>query len=163
MKMPLDSLLELAGKHARTVLVDIKMRGLMPTWLLINQTGNVMIVGTPWEDDADKERVHKHMRSHMRKLGVIAYSFITEAWTASVDIDEIDATGQGLKDPMRRPVHRGDRQEVVIACASTATETHWRQWRIVREPTTEIIVDLKLKAFPESDYQPQGWLADMLK
>ena len=162
MNLPLDSLLELAGNHARTVLVEAKQRSMVPTWLLISQNGNVMIVGTPWENDQAKQRVRKLMRAHMKKLGVVAYSFVTEAWQATVEPEEIDRATMTLFDEMRRPGNRGDREEVVMACAATATEVKWRTWRIVREATTERIVGLKEKPFG-SENPPQGWLCEMLK
>jgi len=163
MNPPLETLLDLAGAHARLALVEIKMRSLMPTWLLFNQTGAPMIVGTPWKDDEDKMRIRKLMRAHMRKLGVVAYSFVCEAWTAQVEAHEFDLQEMALYDENRRPHRRADREEVVMACACDQERILWRQWRIVRAPTTEIIVDLKLKEFPLSDQQPEGWLAEMLK
>ena len=162
-ELVLSDLLKLAGDHARTVLVKAKQPSLMPTWLLLNQSANVMMVGTPWEDDDDKARARKLMRAHMRKLGVIAYSFVTEAWAATVEPHEVDAERKTLFDPMRGPVHRADREEIVLACAATPTQIKWRQWRIVREPTTERIVDLKAKPSSESEHSPEGWLVEMLK
>ena len=143
--------------------MEAKQRSMMPTWLLINQTANVMIVGTPWENDDDKARVRKLMRAHMKKLAVVAYSFVTEAWQVTIERDEIDLARMTVFDEMRRPSHRGDREEVVMACAATATEVKWRTWRIVREATTERIVDLKEKPFSTSANPPQGWLCEMLK
>jgi hypothetical protein len=135
----------------------------MPVWLLVPAHGLPMIVGSPWKDDSDKERIRLRMRAHMKRLDVVAYSFVTEAWTATVEPDEVNWEDGTLKDPSRRARNRADREEVVIACACTATETVWKQWRIVREATTERIVDLKEKPFTQSQRPPEGWLAEMLK
>jgi len=162
MNVSLDTLLDIAGIHAKTVLIDFKMRALTPTWVLFNETGDPMIVGTPWKDDRDKYRSAKLMRQRMRAQGVIAYSFVAEAWTATVHPEEIDEANLCLKDPMRRPVYRQDREEIVSACAATASEIKWRQWTIVRDHL-ERIIRLEPRELPESAQQAQGWLTEMLK
>lgn len=161
----LDGLLALAGHHAQTVLVDLKMRSLVPTWVLVNDNAQVQIVGTPWDDEHEKNRVARKMRFEMRRRKTIAYSFVTEAWTATVEAHELDLERRELKDPMRKPAHRADRQEVVIACAADKSGVMlWRQWRIVRDWQDQI-VRLEEKPFPFSvtEHQPQSWLAEMLQ
>lgn len=163
METSLDLLLELAGAHARHVLIDAKCRSLMPAWLLITRKGTPIIVGTPWADDEQKEKVRKRMRIHMAKVGCTAYSFIMEAWVAKATPDEVDLVTLRMTPGHLRPSQRPERKEIVLACAATADEARWRSWRIVREATTERIVDLKLQPFPGSDHEPKSWTAEMLK
>jgi hypothetical protein len=157
----LDRLIELAGRHARLVLVEFQRR-LMPAWLLMPGNGKIQIVGTPWTDEKEKHRYTKKLRFLMRKNHVLFYSFVSEAWTAMLEPGEWDKESGQPRDGVR-PAERPDRQEIVIACAASKELVRWRQWRIVREATTERIIDLKEKPFPESQCQPKSWMAEMLK
>jgi hypothetical protein len=161
MKEQLDKLNELAGKHARLILVEFKMP-LMPTWVLVTRDHKLKLVPTPWRDEAEKQQYAGAVRALMREKHVVFYSFVTEAWTATLKREEWDEETDRPLDhiPARE---RPDRQEVVIACAASKDLVRWRQWRMVREPTTERIIDLKEKPFPGSEGQSESWMADMLK
>jgi hypothetical protein len=158
----LDKLLEVADRHARTVLIEFKMRRLMPTWALMTGTGEIQVVSTPWQDDREKWRYAALLRAGMRQQEVIAYSFVSEAWSATLELEEWDKeTGRPLGD-LRAGSHPA-RQEIVMACACSATLVCWRQWRIVREATTERIIELRERPLPESESQVESWLTQMLK
>jgi hypothetical protein len=161
MKEQLDTLNEIAGKHARLVLVEHRM-SLVPTWVLMNEKGKMILVPTPWHDEDEKELYGVAIRALMRKKHVTLYSFVTEAWTSTLEPGEWDEQSGQPRDGVR-PSNRSDRQEVVISCAASKEMVRWRQWRIVREATTEVVVDLIDKPFPESESQPESWMADMLK
>jgi hypothetical protein len=161
MKEHLDKLNELAGKHARLVLIEFKL-ALVPTWVLVTRDHKLKLVPTPWQNDAQKYQYTDAVRALMREKDVVFYSFVTEAWTATVGPGEWDESTHRPLDGLPAG-QRPDRQEVVISCACSKELARWKQWRIVREATTERIVDLKEIPFPESQSQPEGWMADMLK
>lgn len=158
----LDTLLRLAGEHARIVLVELKIRSLVPTWVLVSETEGLSIQSTPWGNDLEKRVFRKIIRHEMRAHKTHAYSFITEAWTVTLEPGEWDEA-TGIPKEGKRAFNHPARQEVVIACACTATEARWKQWRIVREPTTELILDLKEHPFRESTSPPESWMTEMLK
>jgi hypothetical protein len=161
MREQLDKLNELAGKHARLILVEFKMP-LVPTWVLVTRNYKLSLVPTPWQDDEQKYQYADAVRALMREKHVLFYSFVTEAWAATLEPGEWDEESGQPRDGVR-PAERPDRQEIVIACAASKDLVRWRQWRIVREATTERIVDLVQKPFPGSDERPLGWVGDMLK
>jgi hypothetical protein len=159
----LDALIEVAGQHARMVLLDLKMRSLAPSWVLVSADGQLDIVATPWGDDQEKERYARGLRAVMREKRTLAYSFLTEAWTAILEKDEYDKDTGRPHDGIERASQRQNRQECVIACACSAEESRWKQWRIVREATTERIIALEERPFPGSGTPPESWLTGMLR
>jgi hypothetical protein len=56
-----------------------KQRSLMPTWVLVQPTGTMDIVGTPWADDLEKENAAIYIKRRMRQSEAVAYSLVTEA------------------------------------------------------------------------------------
>ena len=102
--MTVDEMLDRAADHARTVLVGKPGAELIPTWL-IQETGRTVIVGTPWGGDDEKNFYLAILRGMLKKLDVVSYSFMSEAWMAHEDPKH----PTGLM-----PREREDRQEVVI-------------------------------------------------
>jgi hypothetical protein len=158
----LDKLLELAERQARTVLLDLKLGNLMAAWVLMSKSGKFEIVATPWCDEAEKRLYAQMLRTMMRKKHIMAYSFVTEAWTRHLEAGEWDNDRGQPVDGIETRNYAG-RQEVVIACACSKDVARWKQWRIVREATTEVIIDLKEQPLPESESPPESWMTDLLK
>jgi hypothetical protein len=158
----LDKLLELAERQARMVLLDLRLPSLMAAWVLMTKKGKFEIVATPWRDEAEKQLYADMLRAMMRKKQVMAYSFVTEAWTRHLEADEWD-NDSGLPVDGIEPRNYAGREEVVIACACSKDIARWKQWRIVREATTEVIIDLKERPLPESESPPESWMVELLK
>jgi hypothetical protein len=49
-----------------------------------------------------------------------------------------------------------------MACACSALEARWKQWRIIREPTTERIIDLRERPLSEAK-APESWITRLLE
>jgi hypothetical protein len=158
----LDKLIGLAERQARLVLLELKLPSLMAAWVLMDKAGKCEIVATPWHDELEKQLYANMVRTVMRQKKVVAYSFLTEAWTATVEPEEWDKESGRPLDGLRAG-ERPDRQEAVIACACSKDSARWKRWRIVREATTERIIDLKEQPWPESEQQPKSWIAEMLQ
>ena len=155
----LDRLIELAGGHARMVLVELK-QNLVPSWVLISRDGKIRIVPTPWRDEEEKQRYVAEVRRLMRKQRVQFYSFVSEAWTATLEPGQWDeAAGQPV-DGIRAS-KRPEREEAVLSCACSKELVRWKQWRIVREATTERVIDLKENPIPQCAFE--SWISEMLK
>lgn len=157
-KLLVEKLLGLAGQHAQTVLVTMKFEQLVPTWVLLDRRGHIQVVGTPWRNDAHKQSQVENLRRQMRKAGVIAYSFLCEAWAVKLEPGECD-----LSQPLPeadRPRNRVDRIEVVSALAATSAVAKYAQWEICRGPLGDVseLVPLALK--DASDFE--SWLAKLL-
>jgi hypothetical protein len=157
----LDQLIELAERQARLVLLKLKLP-LMPAWVLMNKSGQPQIVATPWQDEQEKQLYAAMMRALMRKEGIVAYSFLCEAWTRTLEPQEWDKANDRPFDGIE-PRNHPERQEVIIACACSKDLSRWKRWRIVREATTEVIIGLKDDPWPQSDIEPDSWMSDMLK
>lgn len=133
----LDALLELAGDHARHVLVEMKQADLMPTFLMIADGENILMP-TPWRDEDEKRIMLLAARSIMKERGVTRYSMVSEAWTATQP--------EGWKPGMPQgplPADRPDRKEIVLAIAADKANTKSRTWDIVRGESGGV-VDLRL-------------------
>jgi hypothetical protein len=124
----LDALIDHAYEHARTVLIERRTGDdqLAPAWLTIGGDGAVTITITPWSDEFEKDLVVAAMRHTMRETGVVAYSFVSEAWSAS-EPESYDPKRHGW------PKDRPDRQEVVIAVASDRAASVHATWLIKRD------------------------------
>ena len=153
--MNLKKLVDLAGAHARIVMIDLQ-QDLMPTWVMVDKRGKVNIVGTPWENDQEKILAEKRVKAWMRDHDIVRYSFVLEAWQAvlpaGVDPDNLSESD--------RPRNRADRVEVVVACATDDAKAEWRTWKTIRNETGRVI---DLEPFrTDSEAEPEGWMRDML-
>jgi hypothetical protein len=158
----LDKLIDLAERQARTVLLDLKLPNLMAAWVLMSKSGEFEIVATPWRDEAEKRLYAQMLRTMMRQKHIIAYSFVTEAWTRHLESGQWDNDRGRPHDGIETRNYAG-REEVVIACAASKDVARWKQWRIVREATTEAIIDLKEQPLPASESPPESWMSGLLK
>jgi hypothetical protein len=156
----LDQLIELAERQARLVLLELKLPKLMPAWVLMDKSRKPEIVATPWNDELEKQLYADILRTLMRQKNVIAYSFVSEAWTRSLEPGEWDKDSNRPLDGLTAGQHPA-RQEAVIAYAGSRDLSRWKQWRIVREATTERIVDLQEQTLPECEVE--SWISDLLK
>lgn len=155
--MILEKLLTIAETHARAVLIGLG-QPLMPTWCLIDRKGNPHVIGTPWRTDLQKEQAEHKMRKEMRKLRVLAYSFVTEAWMARAPKEWVP--GHKLEvAPRDNPL----RKEVVIAAAIDRHGNElWRIWDIRRDHL-EMVTNLVAQPLDKDSPNPMGWLAQMLR
>ena len=150
----LDALLEIAGGHARAVLVDMKEAELMPTFVMIAD-GETLFAPTPWRDEKDKARYLGALRAMMKKRGVTRYSMVSEAWTAKQP--------EGWKPGMPQgplPGDRPDRKEVVIAIAADKTNAKSRTWDIVRGESGAVV---ELRLDTASLRELGGRMAELLR
>jgi hypothetical protein len=134
----LQDLVNVAGKHARLVLVEFKMGQLVPSWLILRGDGQVEIFGTPWKNDSEKEHTANMIRKKLKETQAQAYSLVTEAWTAKWE--------KGTAKQVR-PSDRADRQEVVIALATDGKETVYRRWLMRRDAKGKLL-DLEVDDVP---------------
>jgi len=159
MNTNLESLLELAGKHARIVLVEMGFPELLPSWLLINSDGTCHIVGTPWQDERDKERQVKRLALRMRREHTVAYSFVCEAWSAWLDPGEYDPETGEIPEALRAR-NRPNRREVVTALAADKTRAIYGTWEIQRDWEGKIV-----KLVPDDMSEittSSSWMAELL-
>ena len=153
-KSILLDLVKLAGQQARVVMVGLQ-QPLMPSWLYVDRQDRMHIVGTPWESNDAKEGAARHVRWIMRKDQAVAYSLVTEAWTAT------QPEGWKPDQPIEvAPRDRPDRKEVVIAFATDGEHIEWKRWAIKRD-WTERVVALEEEAFEEGPLE--SWLTQLLK
>jgi hypothetical protein len=153
MKELLSNLADLAGEHAKRVLVDLGQR-LMPQWVLVDAKG-AHVIGTPWRDDREKELMIERMRKEMRKRKVTAYSLVVEAWAAAAP------PGWKEGEPRMPNWKRPDRREVVVAFATDGKSIEWRHWAIKRDWQDHVCA---LEPMPfDGDPQPTSWMTELLK
>ncbi|HEX4714876.1 MAG TPA: hypothetical protein VH164_08125, partial [Ktedonobacteraceae bacterium] len=131
-KEQLSHLADLAGEHARAVLVELG-HDMMPCWAMIDRKGKTHIMGTPWQNQGEKDAMAALMRAEMRKLDVVAYSLVVEAWAAQAP------KGWKEGEPHIPSSEHPDRKEVVIAFATDGEHIEWRQWETKRNRAGEVI------------------------
>src|SRR5690348_18375808 len=81
MSVNLDALLDLAGAHARRILVEMKSGELTPMFLMIADH-ETMFMPALWRDEDEKAMILAVLPAFMREQGVTHYSLVSEAWTA---------------------------------------------------------------------------------
>jgi hypothetical protein len=151
----LIQLVELAGSHARRILIDGQQE-LMPTWVLIDRGGRMQILGTPWKNQLEKDLTARMLRHKMREDDVVMYSCVIEAYAAT---KPKDWTPNKLNDPdYVAPRDDPARREIVVAFATDGEFQEWRTWTLVRD-WNERMIDLQLEK-PATEHQ--GWMADLL-
>jgi hypothetical protein len=153
----LSDLLRLAGQHAENVMIKMG-QDLVPTWALVDVKKRIKILSTPWRDEEEKAMYRAGLKFAMTMNEVVAYSFVTEAWAATLERGEYE-------NPMGRipPSQRADRREVVVACAATASASKVASWAIERDGAGKVTA-LVSHAIPDSEQgQFESWLVEMLK
>ena len=78
----LDLLLQQAEVSARRALIGTREQ-LRPLFHMIHANGQESLTGVPWRDDGEKETTLALVRALMRAGDVVAYSILTEAWSAT--------------------------------------------------------------------------------
>ena len=78
----LDLLLQQAEVSARSALIGTREQ-LRPLFHMIHANGQESLTGVPWRDDGEKETTLALVRALMRAGDVVAYSILTEAWSAT--------------------------------------------------------------------------------
>jgi hypothetical protein len=96
-------MIEIASRNAS--LIFMKDGELLPIWECHARDGEVFVIGTPWGDTDEKDKVSEAMRAIFKKRDVTSYVYICEAWFRFFSQDEggLDrAWKQGLsEDPQR--------------------------------------------------------------
>lgn len=152
----LDKLLDLAEQQAFVVRFSLKEE-IMPTWLLIDAQGDTEIIPTPWKTDLEKMLARVFIQARMHKLQTVAYSFLTEAWSAQQPADW--KAEDGISET-ERPMRRADRRESVIACACDGTTTKWRVWRIIRDHLEQVVKLERQQGLENDDFS--SWMSELL-
>lgn len=150
----LDVLINLAGEHARRILIEQKQSALRPMFLFVTPAGRTIVPCDAYMDSGDaKEALAESMRALMREQGAVAYSFISEAWMATVP----------SSSPLPRDVRsRPDRIEIVYAVAfDAAGDARSACWRMIRDPHRKILA-LEPEPMPTGPDVLAGRFANLL-
>jgi hypothetical protein len=147
----LNLLVQLASQQAKTIIVDGQTE-LIPTWVLVNQEGDICIIGTPWENDAQKMQAEHLMRKKIQEYQAVAYSLVVEAWLASYPPQT------KLDQHFIRPHDQPDRREVVITLATDGRQTVWKTWAVRRDYLDRVVA---LEEEPSPASEPQGWMTSL--
>jgi hypothetical protein len=156
MNEQLEDLLEKARTHAESVVVG-KGQQLPPTWLvLVRDKPEVDIFATAWQNEIERQMAKIFMVAKFVALGVDAYSFCSEAWMATQDVQE----GETMDEAMDRSrlggvKDRPDKREVVIAFARNKEGNLFCAWDIVRDERTGKAVGIM---DPHTAEGFEGWM-----
>jgi hypothetical protein len=104
--MTLEQLTENAADHAKRILVNQPEASLLPTFLIQGRE-RVLVIGAPFEDEREKDIIADAIRFTLKMERAESYSFMSEAWVLTQDIDE----------PYIQPAKSDKRREVVIIIA----------------------------------------------
>jgi hypothetical protein len=152
--MSIENMLIAAEAQARQVILEAQEE-LQPTWVLVNADNKVEIQMTPWRDDFEKFMAEIFIRAKIVKNGVVAYSFLVEAWM-------VDAPKgwDPEKDPPMRASQQPNRKECVVACAVTREKKRWLMWEIKRSSDGQALA-LEPKHINEVE-KIEGWMSNLL-
>lgn len=130
-----DRMIGLAYQHAKRVLVGQPGAELMPVWCLLTETGQSVIVATPFIGEHAKEMVAVAMRGLMREVGAIRYTFASECWMATMTPEERARDG-------RPPSERDDRVECVMILGADRRGSSMDCYEMKRDWRSGQVVDL---------------------
>jgi hypothetical protein len=73
--MTLDEMIDIAGKHAREVLVNMGIKRLMTTVCYLDGKGDMVVAGLPegWNNDTEKQLALAMMKSNLQAAGATMY------------------------------------------------------------------------------------------
>lgn len=129
----LDTLLTVAEHHARATLIGGKDE-MIPITHLVRSDGQEAVVGTPWQNDHEKEMTLNILANLMRESHVIRYMVMCEAWMRNATADEVAGYKPGDPLPNIDPIRdHPDRMEIVIACAVERGDKRVRVWETKRD------------------------------
>lgn len=135
----LDSLVQMAGEHAKQALIGKPRAELVTTYLLFRVDAtdelHVHAMACPWRDELEKIAIIETVRAHAHAIGAEALSVISEAWVSSYPGRTL-----GGADP---PSQRADRREIVFAVATDGRDVKAARWNIRRNkpggPVTALV------------------------
>jgi hypothetical protein len=123
----LDLLLQQAEVRARRALIGTREQ-LRPLLHMTHADGKETVAGVPWRDAGEKETALALVRALMRAGDVVAYSILTEAWSAT------PPEGWKPGEPLPTAPSEGpDRLEVAVAAAYSRRRRKAAMWRIERD------------------------------
>jgi hypothetical protein len=152
--MSIENMLIAAEAQARAVILEAQDE-LQPTWVLIDADNKVEIQMTPWRDEFEKFMAELFIRAKILKHGVVAYSFLVEAWM----VDAPKGWDPEKDEPLRAS-QQPDRRECVVACAVTREEKRWLMWEIKRSREGKALA-LESKHIGEPE-RIEGWMSELL-
>jgi hypothetical protein len=126
-----DKMIENAFDFAKDQMIGSDEDGdesqMLPTWVLLTQNGQTIIMATPFDNGAmGKDMVAEVVKKLMTEAHVIRYTFASEAWVAT------QTTPPSSHD--LAPSERNDRREVLmITGADRKNGERIRIWNIVRD------------------------------
>jgi hypothetical protein len=139
--MTLEQLTENAADHAKRILVGQPGASLLSTFL-IQGRDRVLLVGTPFDGDLEKDIVADAIRFVLKTERAQSYSFMSEAWVLTQHIDE----------PYIQPAKSDRRREgVVIIAVDRDGPSRMRTYEIKRNDRG-VVTELS----PESDVDEIG-------
>lgn len=134
----IDKMMDNARDFAVDVLVgEPKEKELIPVWAMVTKSGQTLMFATPfYGGEETKEAVAQAMRLFMERVGVVRYTFMSEAWAAQTSKSE-------WTQDQRPPSQRDDRTEIVLICGGEKDKTVIDSYEMVRDWQTGSVVELK--------------------
>lgn len=152
-----DLMMGKAYEQAVKALVGAKDGEVLPTWAILTENGQVVIVATPFTDgEESKEMVADLMRKFMRQIKAIRYTFLSEAWAAAVTAEEWEAGDR------RPPSERDTRIEIVLVACSDRDGASLKTYEIQRDETG-VVTALKPIRPEEPMNNLEGRFANLLE
>lgn len=132
----LKELLDISEKGARKNIKNQPRGQLMPTFIGVPESGEVLIIGAPFNGDLEKQMVIATVRAKFRECNIKAYAMVSECWLSiRANMDEVRRGPRPGLDP--------DRQEAVAIVASDGFNSLARYLRMERDSIGNVIKLIK--------------------
>lgn len=125
----------------------------LPMMLLVCRNGDLVPVGSPMGDDAEKDAFTRFMRHKMREWRVVRYCMMSETWVGRAQVKG---------DPVVLPRDQHDRQEAMVLVAADRRRAKGRMLRMERDWTTGKVTTLVRDGAFDSGGEISGRFATML-
>jgi hypothetical protein len=115
---------------------------LLPTWLLQEEDGKILLVVTPYDNDLTKDMVDFAIREAIKTKNIQRYAYISEVWMAFEKgcFSSVEDY-KGL-----RPSQRPDRKEALMLIAEDISGDCIMSYSdIYRDPNTDIAMIAEIK------------------
>jgi hypothetical protein len=144
-----ETMLEAGKLQAKAAIIE-GGGTLPPTWILVNDKGDIQIEATPWTDEFEKLLAKVYIRAHMLRQRTTAYAFLAESWRTKWDPGKAPPLVSNLKD----------RIECVMLFATDGKTKKWAALDIKRSPEGQAIA---LEPLKDSIDAADGWMVRMLE
>lgn len=141
-KARLNDLMKAAYETAKELINGGTSEPIMPVFILLDRKNKVHIIGTPFNDEKEKDMTAAFIREQAKELGATAYVHVSEAWVTTVSPS---TPASDIVQPSKSEARR----EVLMVAGEDIDKGHIaHMWPIERDANNKRSLGPEDKDFP---------------